>query len=219
MVADFPRTPSGKVQKFQLRARLRGPRIPPLPSSEWPEEMREVLAALRPPEIRHPMPDRQGDRPKGLNVLGTFARYPSLARAFNTFNGHILFATTLSQRRRELLVLRVATLRNCEYEWKQHAVLARDVGLTDEEIARVADGPSAAGWSPPERAMLRAVDELLADARVSDVTWAELASQLSDHELMDLVFTVGTYDALAMALLSFGVELDDDLRNNDLLIF
>ena len=36
---------------------------------------------------------------------------------------------------------------------------------------------------------------------------------------MDLVFTVGAYDLLAMAFRSFGVELDDDLRSgNDLLI-
>ena len=28
---------------------------------------------------------------------------------------------------------------------------------------------------------------------------------------MDLVFTVGAYDALAMAFRSFGVELDEDL--------
>ena len=32
---------------------------------------------------------------------------------------------------------------------------------------------------------------------------------------MDLVFTVGAYDLLAMALQSFGVELDDDLRSGN----
>jgi alkylhydroperoxidase family enzyme len=59
--------------------------------------------------------------------------------------------------------------------------------------------------------MLRAVDELVADAQVADGTWAELASELDRHQLMDLVFTVGAYDLLAMAFKSFGVELDDDL--------
>ena len=29
---------------------------------------------------------------------------------------------------------------------------------------------------------------------------------------MDLVFTVGAYEILAMAFRSFGVELDDDLK-------
>ncbi len=63
-------------------------------------------------------------------MLGMLARYPALAQAFNTFNGHILFATSLSPRQREMLVLRVAAVRQAIYEWKQHVVLAADAGLT-----------------------------------------------------------------------------------------
>jgi hypothetical protein len=63
-----------------------------------------------------------------------------------------------------------------------------------------------------DAAMVRAVDELLADAKIRDTTWATLAEELDVHQLMDLVFTVGAYDALAMAFRSFGVELDEDLR-------
>ena len=56
-----------------------------------------------------------------------------------------------------------------------------------------------------------AVDELVADAEITDGTWPELAAELDRHQLMDLVFTVGAYDLLAMAFKSFGVELDADL--------
>ena len=48
--------------------------------------------------------------------------------------------------------------------------------------------------------MLQATDELIADALVGDATWAVLAAELDTHQLMDLVFTVGAYDQLAMAL-------------------
>ena len=114
------------------------------------------------------------------------ARHPALAQAFNTFNGHILFATTLSPRQREMLVLRVAAVREAIYEWKQHVVLAADAGLTPEEVARIEEGPGA--------------------------TWGVLAAALDVEQLMDLVFTVGAYDALAMAFRSFAIPLDDDLR-------
>jgi AhpD family alkylhydroperoxidase len=174
--------------------------------------MREAIAALRPPDPRHPLPPRTEGRPKGLNALGTLARHPALTRAFNTFNGHVQFATTLSPRQRELLVLRVAERRHCAYEWAQHVVLAGDAGLSAEEIARIADGPDAPAWSALERAMLAAVDELIDEAMVTDATWAVLASELDQQQLMDLVFTVGAYELLAMAFRSFGVELDDDLR-------
>ena len=186
------------------------PRLTPLPADQWPPEMRDALAALHPPEPRHPFPPRDG-RSKGLNVLGTLARHPALARAFHTFNGHILFATTLSPRQRELLVLRVAHLRANAYEWAQHVPLAVDAGLSDDEVARIREGPGAAGWGELDAALVKAVDDLIAAARISDPTWATLIGHLDDQQLMDVVFTVGAYDALAMALSSFGVDIDDDV--------
>jgi AhpD family alkylhydroperoxidase len=173
--------------------------------------MRGALAALRPAEPRHPFPKRDPNRPKGLNVLGTLAQHPALATAYHTFNGHILFATTLSERQRELLVLRVAAVRQCEYEWAQHLVLAADVGLTDDDVARIAAGPDADGWASLDGAMVRAVDELLGDGVIADETWAVLAAGLGTQQLMDLVFTVGAYETLALAMRSFGMRLDDDL--------
>lgn len=186
-------------------------RIPPLPPDEWPPAMGDAIAALRPADARHPFPARDANRPKGLNVLGTLAHHPALARAFHTLTGHILFGSAISPRQRELLVLRVAAVRRCDYEWAQHVLLAADAGLGADDITRVQAGPTAPGWSGIDGALVAAVDELLHDAKVGDATWAVLAAELDDEQLMDVVFTVGTYDALAMAMLSFGIELDADL--------
>jgi alkylhydroperoxidase family enzyme len=188
------------------------PRIEPLPVPQWPAEMREALAALRPANPRHPMPAQGEGRSKGLNVLGTLAQHPALTTAYNTFNGYILFASTLEPRQRELLVLRVAAVRDAPYEWAQHVVQGRDAGLEAEEIERIRVGPAAAGWSELDRAMLQAVDELVADAVIGDATWTALAEHLGTEQLMDLVFTVGCYELLAMAFNSFGLQLDDDLQ-------
>src|ERR1022692_4527616 len=174
------------------------PRLDPIPPREWPDEMRAALAALRPENARHPRPEPK-DRPKALNALGTLAHHPELTRAFNTFNGHILFTSTLTPRQRETVVLRVATLRESAYEWAQHAVLAGDVGLTPDDIARIVEGPDAEGWSDLDAAIVRAVDELIRDAMVSEATWQVLATEFDDQQLMDLVFTVGAYELLAMA--------------------
>jgi hypothetical protein len=59
--------------------------------------------------------------------------------------------------------------------------------------------------------MLRAVDDLVADALVTDETWSALAEELDSPQLMDLVFTVGCYDLIAMFFKSAGVQVDDDL--------
>jgi alkylhydroperoxidase family enzyme len=175
--------------------------------------MAEALAALRPPEPRHPLPRRDESRPKGLNALGLLARHPALTTAFNTFNGHVLFGTTLTPRQRELLVLRVASRRTADYEWAQHVVLAVDAGITLEEIVRVWQGADAVGWKPFEAALLGAVDELLDEARIGDENWAVLAGELDERQLMDVVFTVGAYDLVAMAFRTFDVQLDDDLES------
>ena len=85
-----------------------------------------------------------------------------------------------------------------------------DCGLSDAEIARIKTGPDAPGWSPSDRALLTATDELTADAFISDATWAALGDY-SEKQRMDLVMTVAQYTQVSMMLNSFGVQLDDDL--------
>ena len=144
-------------------------------------------------------------------MLGTLARHPTLAQAFHTFNGHVLFATTLSPRQRELLVLRVAAVRDADVRVAPARRAGRRCGAQPRRGGADRGGPGAPGWSPIDRAMLRAVDELVGDAMVTDATWAVLAGELEVEQLMDVVFTVGAYDLLAMAFRSFGVPIDDDL--------
>jgi alkylhydroperoxidase family enzyme len=78
-------------------------------------------------------------------------------------------------------------------------------------VERIAAGPDAAGWSAHESAMLRAVDELIGAGEIADATWQLLAAEFDDQQMMDLVFTVGAYEILALAFRSFGIELDQDL--------
>lgn len=188
------------------------PRLQPIPVREWPPGMRQAMAAYRIPEPRHPFPAPDPNRPKGLNALGMLAHHPQLTTAYHTLIGHALFGTTLSERQRELVILRVAHLREAPYEWAQHVFLAGEVGLGPDEVARVKDGPAAPGWAALDGALLAAVDELIAGARIDDGTYTRLAAELDTQQLMDVVFTVGAYDLLAMALRTFDVELDDDLR-------
>ena len=174
--------------------------------------MRAALEPLMDGDARRGPGSSDAERPKALNVLGLLAHHPELTRAYNTFNGHILYATTLMPRQRELVVLRVSALRDAVYEWAQHVVLGLEAGLTAAEIDRIVEGHTATGWSSLDRAMLRAVDELVAEADVGDETWAVLAGELTVDQLLDLVFTVGAYDLMAMVMRAFRVELDEDLR-------
>jgi 4-carboxymuconolactone decarboxylase len=174
--------------------RLEKPRVPPLEDDQLDPELRA----------------RFGGGPV-LNIFRTLANHPNLAKRWLVFGNHVLAKSTLPAREREIAILRIGWLCRSGYEWGQHVVIGKASGLTDEEIARIAEGPDAAGWEEVERALLRATDELHADAFVSDATWAELSKTLSTQQLMDFVFTVGQYNLVSMALNSFGVQPEPGL--------
>jgi AhpD family alkylhydroperoxidase len=182
------------------------PRIPPRPVAEWDAAVRDALSVLTLPGTVRPAPGRGGKRPAS-NMVGIFTWHPALTKAFLAFNNH-LFSSTLPDRVREMVTVRVAWLRRGEYEWAQHVAMARAAGLSPEEIAAIGAGPGAPAWGPLDAALLRSVDEVVADRYISDETWGQLARHFDRRQLMDLVFTIGTYDLLAMAFNTFGLELD-----------
>jgi len=148
----------------------------------------------------------------GINVIKTLAHHPTLAEAWTTFATYVMGDNTLPPRDRELLILRIGYLRGAEYEWGHHSRMGRQAGLTDEEIVRITRGPDAAGWSSFDRALMRAVDELNRDAEISDRTWEALGARYDTKQLMDVVFTVGQYNLVSMALKTFRVPMDEGIE-------
>jgi len=188
------------------------PRIAPIPPGEWGEEARAALANAYPDEVvARLLSTEPGSQPMP-NALATMMHHPALAGPFLVYNNVLLQRPTLSARQRELMVLRVAWRTRSRYEWVQHLRLAPRVAITSDEIAAVAEGPGAPTWSPLESDLLAAADQLIDHYRIDDDTWKRLAQHLDQRQLVELVFTVGTYTALAMAFKSFGLELDPDLQ-------
>jgi alkylhydroperoxidase family enzyme len=168
-------------------------RLAPLPADQWDEATRQALSAMRGADTN--------------NALSTFAHHPALAKAFLRFNVHLLMSSTLPTRIRELAILRIAHRRECAYEWSHHVSMAKDEGITDEQIDAVKRGEASDEF---DRAVLTAVDELDEKSELSDETWAALGQRLNDQQRMDFVFTVGCYALLAMAFNTFGIQLEHD---------
>ncbi|MBI3245545.1 MAG: carboxymuconolactone decarboxylase family protein [Deltaproteobacteria bacterium] len=180
--------------------RLSQPRIPPLTETEWTEEQRKVLEPFY----------KEGQT---YNVVGTLARHWEAFQKFLVWGRHVVGDTsTLPPRERELLILRTGWLCRSEYEWGQHVIMGKKAGLTDAEIARIKEGPGAAGWAPFDATLLHAADELHADAVIGDKTWAALSERYQTQQLMDVVFTVGQYHLVSMSLNTFGVQLDKGVK-------
>jgi len=174
------------------------PRIPPLRDDELSDAARAVLQPML-------------DEDRAWNVFRTMVQHPDLARRWMVFANHILGKSTIAARERELAILRIGWLCGSEYEWAQHVVIGIEAGLSTDEIDLIGKGPDADGWSELDRLILCATDELHTDHRIGDTTWAGLTERWDTQQCMDLVFTVGQYTLVSMALKTFGVPVDDFL--------
>jgi 4-carboxymuconolactone decarboxylase len=170
-------------------------RLDPLPEDQWDDRARAALRPLLP--AARATPDGAG------NVLATMVRHPDLTQAYLTFNAYVLTESTLSQRVREVALLRVVHRRDCGYLWSHHVPIARRAGLTDEDIDGLRRGEAA---DEVDRVVLSAVDDLVDDNTISDATWTALGRHFTDQQRMDLVFTIGAYALLGMAVNTFGIE-------------
>ena len=150
-----------------------------------------------------------------LNIFGVLAHHPAMLKRWLVFATHILSKNTLNARDREILILRTAWNCRSRYEWGQHVLIGRECGLTDEEIETIKTGSTHSSWSPTERLLLEAADELHRVQALSDATWSGLTHSYSTEQVLDVVATVGNYHLVAMFLKSLRVPLDPGVPDQD----
>lgn len=186
------------------------PVLPPLTADEWgPDEYDAFGALLGVPGDQVPRAG-SGHRfdPLGFEVIGVMANNPGLAGTFLAYNGYLLQRASLSDRLRELVVLRVAHRTRCAYEWSEHVRSAEAAGVSDEEIERLGAGNE--GFDGTDLVALEATDELLESGRLAPASWGRLRDAIGVRAAMDLLFTVGTYQMLASAIATWGLTPGDD---------
>jgi 4-carboxymuconolactone decarboxylase len=180
-------------------------RIPPLPFAEWDAQARTVL----PPYLQRPelFESGGGDRPMPA-VFRHYARHLRLGEPWLRFSNALMTDPLLNPRHREILVLRVSWRTRSAYEWHQHVRIGRQSGLSTDHVRAIIDGPDAELWTPVERALLTAADELIDRFVISDRTWETLRAHFDDVQLIEVLFVVGAYVCNAIVLNSVGLHPD-----------
>jgi alkylhydroperoxidase family enzyme len=147
-----------------------------------------------------------GERGRPLNIFLTLAKNEPLFSSFMHLGGYLLGRQFgVDRRERELVILRVGWRSGSDYEFGQHTVIGKHVGLTDDEIVRLAqDGLD--GWRDDDASLLAMADELCADNDVSDATWARLTKRWSEQQLLDLLVLAGFYRLVSGFLRSVRVQ-------------
>lgn len=175
-------------------------RIGHLPREEWSDDAREVFAFWGEPNAWE-----EGSK---TNIMMVMGNHPSLGKVYNVWGKHFLMENSLNTRQLEIIILRVAWQVKSAYEWHNHVGYGMNAGLTLEDIAAIRDFPDGGDWSDEEAGLMRAVDDLLDENRISDETWETLSKTLDTKQLMDLIFTIGHYVMTSWAISSMGVPIE-----------
>lgn len=151
-----------------------------------------------------------GSGTKDAKLFSTLGRCGGLFRGWLHYSGVLMLlpGTKLSRFEIELVVLRVAHLRECRYEMAHHVRLGRRAGVTPQILDRILTGPEHPDWSPRYRAMLAATDRLVTSGDIDDATWSTLAEHLDDRRLVEFCLLVTQYDGLATTISTLGIQPD-----------
>lgn len=150
----------------------------------------------------------RGSGAREAHLFTTLGQHKRLFRFWLPFGGVLLGLGKLPRRDSELVILRVAHLRGCEYELQHHRRIAKARGIDTETQDKIFHGPDAEGLSDRETALLTATDELIESRTLSAQTWQWLARHLDRRQLIEFVTLAGQYDALAATLNTLKVPLD-----------
>ncbi|SDI96796.1 Alkylhydroperoxidase family enzyme, contains CxxC motif [Frankineae bacterium MT45] len=145
---------------------------------------------------------------RSANLFTTMGRNRKLFRVWLRFGSAMMPRGTLPRRDTELMILRVAYLRSCTYEFTHHERIGRSIGLTDDDIADITHGPTATRWTDRERTILRAVDSIHQTRDISDELWSELAGYLSESDLIEVCLLITHYEMLATFISTLRIQDD-----------
>lgn len=170
---------------------------------------------------RVPLRDIDGTDPATAGIAGSFERenrkpidlYRALANApgllggFHELSDALRYRGRVPRRLRELAILRTAHLTGSEYEWLHHVGMARAAGVSDEQVAAIADGAESGAFGAVERAVLRLADGMHTGQLPEDAL-AGAAAVTSTEEATELVILCGHYQGVARIIQALGVQTE-----------
>ncbi|MGI5208006.1 carboxymuconolactone decarboxylase family protein [Spirillospora sp. CA-108201] len=173
------------------------PRVPPLAPPYTPE-IAAALAKWMPPGVAH----------DPLVLFRTLHRNPELASRMRVLGAGLLAHGRLPARDREIIIDRTCARTGCEYEWGVHAAtFGESAGLDHEQLQATVSGDSTP-WSPKDRLLMNAADELHDAARISRRTWSALTEHYDDPQLLEIVVLAGWYRTISQLINT--LELDNE---------
>lgn len=142
------------------------------------------------------------------HLFSALGKQRRLFRAWLRFSARLMPGGRISRHETELVILRVAHLRQCQYEIDHHLRIGLRVGVDGNLVQRIFAGPAASEWSDRHRALLTAVDALVRDKDLDDTAWEALRLHYSEPQIIELCLLVGQYEMLATTIAALRIPRD-----------
>lgn len=143
-----------------------------------------------------------------LNIYRMVGHAGPAATGMLTLGSALLRQQELDERWRELVIVRVGLLCRSAYEVHQHKRLAAKVGVSEEKIAALDDGPDAAVFDADETVLLRFTDQVVLGVKSGPSLFDAVRARLSIRALVELQLTIGYYMMVCRILENFEVDLE-----------
>lgn len=168
-------------------------RVPYVPQEELDPEYQDlVVSSLQPGEQ--------------LNVYSALGNNQEVLRGMREFLGALWTHSGLTDRRREVVILTVASETGSEYEWHQHVSIASGTDLETGEIAAI--GRDDRTVFPEDERALISYTRAVARGRVTDELHEAASEYLDEDALVGAASTAAGYLALGRVIDALGVETE-----------
>jgi alkylhydroperoxidase family enzyme len=168
---------------------------------------------------RIPYPDRATVPPELGALLSQIPRHgpvemmshaAPVARLFLLQGQALITSIELAPRCREMIILTVATLTECAYEFGQHVPISASIGITEAEreaIRRAAITDPA--LSAADRALITFVKQTIEKPRASDRAFEAIRPLFSDRQIVEIMHIIGAYWAFGRICTNLDIELQE----------
>ena len=145
-----------------------------------------------------------------INIFRMLAHAPDVAKGFTALGNKILFKSKIDPVLREIAILRAGHLAKAAYEIFQHERIGRDLGMSDELLAAIGEGPDAAAFDDEQRLVMRYADALALNVKPDDDLFNEALNHFGAEELIELTLATGYYMMVSRFLETFEVDIEGD---------
>jgi len=144
-----------------------------------------------------------------LNISRMLAGSPSMFQPLTRVFSAYLSDGVLTDRMREIVILRTGHLCNSEYEVVNHNRVARLIGMSEEQIQALKPGGDASQFTTEEQTVLTFVDDVVTEGGATQASFDAVAAFMSPAEMLELTVIVGVYTMVSQVCATFGIEPEE----------